>query len=72
MHVNGKSETDSKDEFSENINTIEAVLQRYHNNNDLQILDIKCEPGSKTGDNYMSVIKRVKMLIRDENSNSGK
>jgi hypothetical protein len=71
MLENGINENDAKDEFSENIKTIEAVLQRYYCNNNLQILDIKCGPGSKMGDNYMSLIKRIKVWFRDEN-NSGK
>lgn len=33
--------------------------------------DIQCSPGSKDGDNYMSLIKRIIVKIKQGNNNSG-
>lgn len=46
-------------EFNEKYSTIEDVLKRYFNDKDLRVLKMKCLSGSKEGDNYMSVVKRI-------------
>lgn len=46
-------------EFNEKCSSVEDVLKTYFNDNDLCVLKMKCQAGSKSGDNYMSVIKRV-------------
>lgn len=58
-------------EFSENVETIRDVLRQYHKDNELQVIDMACFPGSKAGDNYMSQIKRIEVKIRTK-SNAGK
>lgn len=45
--------------FGENIETVEQILQNYFNDNELQVRELTCEAGSKDGDNYMSLIKRI-------------
>lgn len=50
---------DSSKMFWENIETIEQVLQNYFNDKELEVKELTCEAGSKDGDNYMSLIKRV-------------
>lgn len=46
-------------EYSEKCSTIKEILKSYFNNNDLYIIKMKCLSGSKSGDNYMSVVKRI-------------
>lgn len=45
--------------FSENLSTIEEILKNYFDESELRVKEINCEPGSKDGDNYMSLIKRI-------------
>ena len=45
------------DEFSEDVEIIESILQKYDKNINVDYLD--CMKGSNPGDNYMSVIKRI-------------
>lgn len=61
--VNGKV-----NEFSENIETVREILRRYHEDDQLQVTEIKCGPGSKEGDNYMSLIKRILVKIKTNNN----
>jgi hypothetical protein len=74
MPVNGQNDVESENgkvnEFSENIKTVQEILRRYHDDNELQVNDIKCCPGSKDGDNYMSLIKRIEANIRTNNNNN--
>lgn len=74
MLVNGQSDVKSVNEkaseFNENIETICEILRCYTNDNTLQVIDIQCSPGSKDGDNYMSLIKRINVKIKT-NNNSG-
>lgn len=74
MHVNGQSDVAPEDgevnKFSENIQTVQEVFRRYHDDNDLEVVEIFCCPGSKDGDNYMSLIKRIVVKIK-ANNNSG-
>ncbi|KAJ6635338.1 hypothetical protein Bhyg_13923 [Pseudolycoriella hygida] len=46
---------------NENRETIEKVLQENGRNYNLTVESIECSPGSQIGDNYMSVVKRVKV-----------
>lgn len=45
--------------FSENVDTIEEILVKYFDEPELNVKEILCEAGSKDGDNYMSLIKRI-------------
>lgn len=75
MLVNGQTNVESVDgevnEFSENIETVQMILRKYHGDSELQVTEIVCSPGSKDGDNYMSLIKRIVAKIKT-NNNSGK
>lgn len=71
MLVNGQSESVNgkvKNEFSENIETVQEILRRYHGDNELEVSEIECIPGSKDGDNYMSLIKRIVVKIKTNNN----
>lgn len=57
-------------EFSEDIETVQDILRQYNKDNELQVTEIVCCPGSKAGDNYMSLIKRIAATIRTK-SNAG-
>jgi hypothetical protein len=58
---NGNYHDDEVDEtnFQERIETLQKVLQTYYNDYSLRLNYIKCSPGSRSGDNYMSIIKRI-------------
>lgn len=56
---NGTNIFENEQEFEEKLETIQKVLQEYYRDYHLQVNFINCEPGSKTGDNYMSIIKRI-------------
>ena len=75
MLVNGRNEVSSENgkvnEFSEDIETVREILRRYHGDNGMQVASIKCVSGSKDGDNYMSLMKRIVATIKSSN-NSGK
>lgn len=49
--------------FGENKAVIEEILQKYLDEQELAVTHIDCEAGSKDGDNYMSLIKRVKVYF---------
>lgn len=71
MLVNGQNVDSVKgkvNEFSENVETVQYILQQYLKDNSLEIVEMLCEAGSKDGDNYMSLIKRIKAKIRTKNS----
>ena len=71
MLVNGQSDVSENgkvNEFSENIETVQEILRRYHGDNELQVSEIQCMPGSKDGDNYMSLIKRIMVKIKTNNN----
>lgn len=51
----------SNNDTNENKETIEKILQEYERNF-LTIESTECFPGSLPGDNYMSVVKRVKIV----------
>lgn len=74
MLVNGQNDVDSEkgkvNEFSENIATVQEILRRHHGDSELKVTEIVCCAGSKDGDNYMSLIKRIMATIR-ANNNSG-
>lgn len=74
MLLNGQSDVapvnGEASEFSENIETVREILREYHKDNELQVTEIACCPGSKAGDNYMSLIKRIVATIRTT-SNAG-
>jgi hypothetical protein len=63
MLVNGQNEENSVNEikkvFSEKERTIEQILQHFYNDINLSVINLTFEPGSKEGDNYMSIIKRI-------------
>ncbi|XP_055715144.1 uncharacterized protein LOC129809353 [Phlebotomus papatasi] len=44
---------------NENVAFIEKVLQSCENDLSIKIDSVECEPGSRQGDNYMSLIKRA-------------
>lgn len=56
---------------SENKETLEKILREFERNFNLKIESTHCSPGSQIGDNYMSVVKRVK-IIGKLASDSGK
>lgn len=53
--------TKEKDDenFEEEPALMQSILREYHNDSNLKITKMKCFRGSKDGDNYMSVIKKV-------------
>lgn len=57
----------------ENHDTIERVLRRSERDFNLTVESIVCTAGSQVGDNYMSVVKRVKVrgrMARDQGNTS--
>jgi hypothetical protein len=72
MLVNGENDVDSVkgkvSEFCERIETIQEILRRYYVDKNLQVKELKCTQGSKDGDNYMSLIKRIVAKIRTSNN----
>lgn len=50
----------NNNEEDENHETIEKVLQEFEKNY-LKVENMECSPGSQLGDNYMSIVKRVKV-----------
>jgi hypothetical protein len=59
MLVDDEKDIELLNEFNEKYKTIEEILKRYFSDNDLRVLKMKCISGSKDGDNYMSVVKRI-------------
>ncbi|CRK96955.1 CLUMA_CG010320, isoform A, partial [Clunio marinus] len=72
MLVNAQNEEDSLNgkinKFSESVETVQNILRYSHDDNSLTVTRIICEPGSKDGDNYMSLIKRVKVTVKANNN----
>ena len=72
MLVNGQSDTDSVkgkvNEFCERIETIQKILRYYHDDKHLKVKELECTEGSKDGDNYMSLIKRIEAKIKTGNN----
>lgn len=65
--------TNNNDETEkENIETIEKILQEFENNYSLKVETTECTPGSQLGDNYMSIVKRVKVTGKLANSTGNK
>lgn len=62
--------TNNNDE-NENKETIEKILRDFERNSYLTVETTACSPGSQVGDNYMSVVKRVKIIGKLSND-SGK
>lgn len=73
MLVNGQSDSvkGKVNEFSEKLKTIQEILRRSFADKHLQVIALESSPGSKDGDNYMSLIKRIVAKIKTSN-NSGK
>lgn len=64
VNMNG-SEVEAEDRDS-----VETLLRRFEQD-DLIVLDnIECTPGSRLGDNYMSIVKRVR-VTGTRNGNEG-
>lgn len=53
--------TTNNNDTNENKETMEKILQEFERNF-LTIESTECSPGSQIGDNYMSVVKRVKIM----------
>jgi hypothetical protein len=72
MLVNGQNDVESVNgkvnEFSENLETVREILRHYHGDSGLLVTDIECGPGSKDGDNFMSLIKRIVATIKTNNN----
>lgn len=52
--------TNNNDE-NESPENIERILRDFEKNFHLKVDSIECSPGSQLGDNYMSVVKRIKV-----------
>jgi hypothetical protein len=63
MLQNGRSD-EKFNEFCEKPETLERILQREFDDPELRIIKIDCMRGSKDGDNYMSLIKRIIVKYR--------
>lgn len=61
------NDTNNDREFEEKLETIQKVLQEYYGDYDLQLNYIHCGAGSKIGDNYMSVIKKIHVKGKRKN-----
>jgi hypothetical protein len=72
MLVNGQKDADSVEgkvsEFCEKIDTIQQILRRYYGDKGLKVKTLECTEGSKDGDNYMSLIKRIFAKIKTSNN----
>lgn len=44
---------------TETVHSIESILRRHESDESIRLAGIRCEAGSRPGDNYMSVVKRV-------------
>ena len=51
----------------ENKDDIERILRIYECDENFSVDAIQCQPGSREGDNYMSVVKRI--IVRGRFSN---
>lgn len=63
--------TNNNDE-NENKETIEKILREFERDHGLTVDSTECTPGSQVGDNYMSVVKRVKIIGKLTHGDSGK
>lgn len=59
-------------EFDETKENIENLLRYSECDDSIKIDTIKCVPGSKEGDNYMSVVKRITVTGKQNNNQNGK
>lgn len=57
---------------NESIQELERILRKWENDDTLVLSQIECLPGSRQGDNYMSIIKRVKIEGKWKNNENGK
>lgn len=57
---------------NESIQELECILRKWENDDTLALSQIECLPGSRQGDNYMSIIKRVKVEGKWKNNENGK
>lgn len=62
MFNNNDNEFMVNGENDESIKNIEKILRQYEQNSSIMVYNIECSPGSRLGDNYMSVVKRVKVF----------
>lgn len=62
MFNNNNNECINGGNDDESIKNIEKILRQYEQNYSIVIYNIECSPGSRLGDNYMSVVKRVKVF----------
>lgn len=67
--VNSTNNNDEDD--NEHKKAIEKILQEFESNYDLSVKSIQYSSGSEVGDNYMSVVNRLK-IIGELADNSGK
>lgn len=67
---NNNNYNDCEKDENESIKNIERILRAFEQNNSITICNIECSPGSQLGDNYMSVVKRVK-VFGNYNNNEG-
>lgn len=54
-----KIKMNSEESYEEKQELVENMLRDFYKDPNLQITEMKCFKGSKAGDNYMSVIKKV-------------
>ncbi|XP_065076127.1 uncharacterized protein LOC135699743 [Ochlerotatus camptorhynchus] len=59
--ISAFTENADEDSSQEQLDSVEKLLKLVENDTHLSVDSIKCGPGSQQGDNYMSIIKRIKV-----------
>lgn len=60
-----------KNIFEENQSFLRDILRKFYNKENLIITSLECSRGSEIGDNYMSVVNRLKTTIKINNCEKG-
>lgn len=60
-----------KNIFEENQSFLRDILRKFNKEENLIITSLECTRGSEIGDNYMSVVNRLKTTIKFNNCEKG-
>lgn len=60
-----------KNIFEENQSFLRDILRKFYNEETLIIKSLECSSGSEIGDNYMSVVNRLRTTIKFNNCEKG-
>lgn len=66
MRNEKKTDTNMTDVVNESIEILQRILRKYEGNDSIHLTSCKSALGSRIGDNYMSVVKRVSVIGKSE------